>query len=111
MFAISYDFDCLEIEIDGIRVGSFTGTATLEEDGSDFYVSRICLDGEKAERRRGCFILTERTRHTVPLPKPTVGTDDTFESMLFDRIAEALYSDRWAAEFWAEELAMEYVAA
>lgn len=109
MFSLTYEFDCLEIEIDGIRVGSFSGTAILEEDGSDFYVSRIYLEGEKVERRPGQIIPT-RTRHKVRLPKPPYDGGGCFEARLYRRIEEALYADRHAAEFWAEELAMSYAA-
>lgn len=110
MFAISYDFDCLEIEIDGIRVGWFAGTAVLEEDGSDFYVSRISLQGEKVENRPGSLIFKKRTTHMVPLPKPAFDDDDTFEQKLYGRIEEALYASDHAREWFAEQLVMEFAA-
>lgn len=47
-WSCEYEFESLDITIDGIDVGDFNGTAELTEDrGYGFYVSHIVLKGTK----------------------------------------------------------------
>lgn len=108
MFACSYDFD-IEIEIDGIRCGSFQGEAELQEDCGAFCVTHISLAGEKVERVPGSAF-PKRTATKVRLTCPPFDGGGTFKQKLYRRIEQAIYSSEHARDFFAEQLAMEAAA-
>ena len=88
-WSCEYEFEELEIEIDGISVGSFSGTAELAVDpGYTFYVKAITLNGTRYEHQRGWF--ARRAVSTkVHLTKPD-GKPSTFSEHLFAALAERL---------------------
>ncbi len=99
-----YDFSELEIEIDGVSFGSFSGSAELALNDArygDFYVSHIVVNGTKRVRRHGS-ILTKRIDAKLHLPRPSTDSN-TFSAHLFRAISAALYADEQAAEFFTEE--------
>jgi hypothetical protein len=97
MFACSYEFEELEIEVHGVLCGFFKGTADLREDGGTFYVYGITIAGDKVTRIPG-RILPKREEASVKL-------DREEDAWLFNAIAAALYSNSDVEEFWFTELA------
>lgn len=99
-----YDFSELEIVLNEISFGSFSGTAELALNDArygDFYVSHIVVNGTKRVRRPGS-ILTRRTDAKLHLPRPSTDSN-TFAAHLFRAISAALYADEHAAEFFTAE--------
>lgn len=108
-FSISYEFEDIEIEEDGVYFGSFWGTAELclndPRDG-DFYVKHIAINGQKRERQtlKGYSLsVMKRTDAVLMLPWPA--KDNTsFKARLFRKIEDALYASQDARERFAGEL-------
>lgn len=88
-WSYEHEFEELEIEIDGILVGEFSGVAELATDpGYTFYVKSITLSGTRYERRPGWF--ARRAVSTkVHLTKPA-GKPSTLSEHLFSGIAQRL---------------------
>ena len=107
--SIEYEFEDLEIVVDGIHFGSFYGTAELAlndpQDGS-FYVKHIAINGQKRERQtlKGYSLTIMKRTDAVLLIRWPAKDDQTFRAHLFRRIEEALYASRDAAERFADEM-------
>lgn len=96
-WSCEYQFDEIELDFDGVLIPSFSGTATLAENGGEFYVKAICLDGLK----RDGFLAKPAK---VWLKRPE-GISSMFEAQIFRRIAWAIQSSPYAAEHFAQERA------
>lgn len=100
-WSCEYEFEELEIEIDGISVGSFSGTAELAVDpGYTFYVKAISLNGSQYERQPGSFFRRPVSKK-VHLARPA-GVPSTLSEHLFVAIAAALDCED-AREFFLSE--------
>lgn len=106
--SIEYEFEDLEIEIDGLFIGSFYGKAELAlndpQDG-DFYVKSIALRGRRRERRyRPYGLMIWHWKDSWDhLPRPA-RDDRTFKAHLFRALEARIYEDDVAKAAWAEEL-------
>lgn len=107
-WSCEYEFDELEIELDGVRVGSFRGIAELADNGDgQFYVRAITLDGEKVVKVRRPLgnLKTIRTPGHVRLQRAPYDGAGTLSQHLYKAIEASLYADTGAAEFFAAEVA------
>lgn len=104
----TYRFEELEIQLDGIFFGCFTGYAELEPDGYEsFYVKAISLDGVKETdapsplrpwRKLRVPSHLELKRHSHNYHACTLN------EFLFEALEKAVYADPKAKEFYQNEL-------
>ncbi|MBZ9873115.1 hypothetical protein LB542_19900 [Mesorhizobium sp. BR1-1-9] len=106
--SIQHEFEELEIEEEGLFLGSFWGSAELalnDPANGDFYVKHIVLKGDRYDRQGVRFGL--RIRKRVPgfmaLPMPAKD-DQTFKAHLFRAIEARLYEDETAQAAWLNEI-------
>lgn len=100
-----YDFEQLDIEIDGLQFGDFSGSADLAlndpQDGS-FYVKHITINGTRGYRLSpGGVRWPESGVLALPLP---ARDDRTFKAHLFRALETALYESKGASEFFQREM-------
>jgi hypothetical protein len=106
---LDYEFEDLEIVVDGIHFGSFSGTAELvlndPRDG-DFYVNHLAIEGQKRERQtlKGYALTIRKRTDAVLLLRWPAKDDQTFQAHLFRHIEAALYASEDAAERFTSEL-------
>ncbi len=87
---MDYELDEFEIDVDGVSVGLFFGSAWLESDGkSGFYVHRIALAGRRAKTKKTAIggVKTYYLDAVLALDRKS---EDPFSRVLFERIAEQL---------------------
>lgn len=108
---LSYDFECLAIELGGIFIDTFTGSATLRMDDPEtgqFYVADVTLEGEKRITHRPYSVnFPKREKAFVCLQH---GKVDGPQKVIFDLISDALYADQHVQRVWADAIAMEDAA-
>src|SRR5690606_501731 len=95
--SIDCDFSDIEIEIDGVHVGFFDGTAELflnSQEDEDFYVKAIHLDGvRKVQRVRSYgYKYFDRVSEKLTLARPD-RADTSFKAELFRKLDAAISSD------------------
>lgn len=104
--SIEYEFECLEIEVDGLIFAEVNGVAELAlndpRDG-DFYVKHIVLTGDRREKIGPLMTLKRRKPSKLHLYRPNREMR-TFTAHLFRAIEEALYAHEPAIEAWQAEL-------
>lgn len=101
--SIEFEFENLDIEVDGLKFAEVTGTAELmNDDAYLFFVNHIVLNGRR-------HATGWRKWHTVPgilhLPRPAAG-DTSPKARLFQMIEAALYDYEPAIEKWREQQLM-----
>ncbi len=103
---LEYEFDCLDIEVDGLRFAEVSGVAELavndHSDGS-FYVKHITLRGERQVKIGPLLTLNRWEKSRTQLYRPS-NDCRTFSAHLFRAIETALYRSRDAQEAWNSEL-------
>ncbi len=102
---LEFEFECLDIEVEGLRFAEVSGVADLavnDHDDGSFYVKHITLHGD----RKHAF----STRYAPSKQQLYRPNDEmrTFTAHLFRAIEMALYSYRPAIDAWHGEL--EYAA-
>lgn len=106
--SVEYEFEDIEIEIDGLFFGSFNGTAELVPNGTDddlFCVKHIALKGRRrrqAYRPYGFRYWDYRDSYEA-LPRPA-SDDRTFKAHLFRALEARIYEDEVAKAVWTSEL-------
>lgn len=107
--SIEFEFDDLEIEIEGLFCSSFYGKAELAlndpRDG-DFYVKGIVLRGRRRERTHRPYGYSPlyRWKNSVERLDKPAADDRTFKAHLFRKLEAAIYEDEVAKAAWASEL-------
>ena len=99
--SIEFDFECLDIEVEGLRFAEVSGTAELavnDHDDGSFYVKHIVLNGT---RKHSFSTRWEPSKQHIYRAGPE---QRTFTAHLFRAIETALYSYRPAEEAWRSEL-------
>jgi len=109
-FSCEYQFEELEIEVNGVFFGCFNGTAELVEDSGygTFWVKAICLDGQKETNKPSVLRpwRKERESASIALDRPAYGQrPDTLSEHLFDALEKALYRSDAASEFFHAQFA------
>lgn len=87
---MDFELDEFEIDVDGVSVGLFFGSAWLEDDGENgFYVRRIALAGRRVKTQRTAIggVKTCYSNAVLALDRKS---DDPLSRALFERIAEQL---------------------
>ena len=105
---ISYDFDALAIELGGIFIDSFSGSATLAVDDPEtmqFYVADITLEGEKRTTHRPYSrLFPKREKKALCLQFGKVRGP---EKVIFELLSKALEDSDHVQRLWADAVAME----
>lgn len=106
--SIEYEFEDLEIEIDGLFVGSFWGKAELAMNDArhgDFYVKHIALKGRRREKtyRPWGLMVWRYNDSWEAIPRPA-DSAQTFKAYLFRAIEARIYEDEAARAAWQSEL-------
>lgn len=106
--SITFVFEEIEIEHDGLFFGSFWGTAELvlnDPANGDFFVRHIILRGDRFVSMPSALRPGRRSR--VPgfmaLTRPAKD-DRTLIAHLFRAIETAIYANETAAATWANEM-------
>jgi hypothetical protein len=108
-WSMSFEFEQIEIEEDGIQFGCFSGIAELginDPRDRDFYVKCLAIEGVKRERQtlNGYSLSIMKTRDAVLLIRRPAGDDRTFRAHLFRKLETAIYASEDAQERFASEL-------
>ena len=102
---MDYELDEFEIEIDGVLVGLFHGSAWLEpDDGQPFHVHRVALAGRRASLERTA-IGGLKTRWSSAVLALDRRSRDPLARALFASIAARLEGDSLLQQRFAEHLA------
>jgi hypothetical protein len=105
---ISYDFEGIAIQLGGIFIDSFSGSATLAVDDHEtmqFYVLDITLDGEKRTTHKPhSKLFPKREKTSICLQ---YGKVQGREKVIFDLISDALYASAHVQRVWDDAVAME----
>lgn len=106
---INYDFEQLPIEIGGIWIDTFSGSATLaldDPENGQFYVADITLEGEKRTTHRPYSVnFPKREKREICLQHGKVKSEP--EKVVFKLISDALYASDHVQRTWADAMAME----
>lgn len=86
---MDFELDEFEIDIGGVLVGLFYGSAWLEIEDDSFYVHRVALAGRRAETQRTA-IGSLKTTHSNAVLALDRKSEDPLASALFNRIATQL---------------------
>lgn len=104
--SIEFEFDALDIEVDGLIFAEVNGIAELAlndpRDG-DFYVKHIVLTGDRREKIGPLMTLKRRKPSKLHLYRPNREMR-TFQAHLFRAIEEAIYVYQPAKDAWQAEL-------
>ena len=104
--AIEFEFECLDIEVDGLMFAEVSGVAELAlndpRDG-DFYVKHIVLNGDRYQKIGPVMTLKRRVPSKINLHRPNREMR-TFTAHLFRAIEEALYRYQPAIDACQAEL-------
>lgn len=87
---MDFELDEFEIEVDGVSIGLFFGSAWLESDSEGgFYVHRVALSGRRAKTRRTAIggVKTCYSDAVLALDRKS---EDPLSQALFQRISEQL---------------------
>lgn len=108
-WSMSYEFEQIEIEEDGIQFGCFSGIAELginDPRDRDFYVKCLAIEGTKRERQtlNGYGLSIMKRTDAVLLIRRPASDDRTFKAHLFRAIETALYASEHARETFQSEL-------
>lgn len=102
---IEFEFECLDIEVDGLMFAEVSGVAELAlndpRDG-DFVVKHIVLTGDRYQKIGPYMTLKRREPGKVNLYRVNEGR--TFTAHLFRAIEAALYRYQPAIDAWQAEL-------
>lgn len=102
--SISFDFEELQPEIEGVRLEVyFNGTAELENDGDGFFVRSIAIDATAASPFERSIIGRRVRKPTYLLLDQASILDNPEKGALFSMLSRAIYASEAAQEAWASE--------
>ncbi len=91
---MDFELDEFEIDVGGVSIGLFFGSAWLEaDDENGFYVHRIALAGRRAKTQRTA-IGGVKTCYSDAVLALNRKSEDPLSRALFERIAEQLENNR-----------------
>lgn len=103
--SISYDFEELQPEIDGVRLEVyFNGTAELENDGDGFFVRSIAIDATTSSPFAKTYLARKARKPTYLIVNQASLHECPLKGALYSMLSKAIYASDAAQEAWVSEL-------